>query len=191
MISSRARTPRCIRPSGTAATARWPQSPRALGTVSAAAHGIACRPIMSGRIIIPAIAAGGASTKPRLRGRVKAADPENLTWLVPAEGTRHERHSPRPPLTTKEDTPMQRTQFTGETVTQMHHARQMRVTPEMVRVAEREGVEPEFIRAEVARGRMVIPANVNHKSLDPMAIGIHARCKINANIGNSAIDSNV
>jgi phosphomethylpyrimidine synthase len=86
---------------------------------------------------------------------------------------------------------MQRTQFTGETATQMHHARQGRVTPEMVRVAEREGVEPELIRAEVARGRMVIPANVNHKSLDPMAIGVNSRCKINANIGNSAIDSNV
>src|SRR5262249_21724809 len=51
--------------------------------------------------------------------------------------------------------------------------------------------EPEFIRAEVARGRMVIPANVNHGSLDPMGIGINARCKINANIGNSQVHSNV
>jgi phosphomethylpyrimidine synthase len=81
--------------------------------------------------------------------------------------------------------------FTGETVTQMHHARQGRVTEEMARVAEREQASPETIRDEVARGRMVIPANVNHESLDPMAIGVHALCKINANIGNSAIQSDV
>jgi len=86
---------------------------------------------------------------------------------------------------------MERTQFTGDTATQMHHARKGVVTPEMKRVAEREGVEPEFIRSEVARGRMVIPANINHASLDPMGIGIDARCKINANIGNSAIHSDV
>jgi len=86
---------------------------------------------------------------------------------------------------------MERTKFTGDTVTQMHQARRGVVTPEMQRVAEREGVAPETIRAEVARGRMVIPANVNHTALDPMAIGIHALCKINANIGNSSIDSNV
>jgi phosphomethylpyrimidine synthase len=86
---------------------------------------------------------------------------------------------------------MERTKFTGETATQMHHARQGVVTPEIRRVAEREGVEPEVVRSEVARGRMVIPANVNHAALDPMAIGIQALCKINANIGNSAIDSNI
>jgi phosphomethylpyrimidine synthase len=73
----------------------------------------------------------------------------------------------------------------------MHHARRGVVTPEMKRVAEREEMEAEEVRSEVARGRMVIPANVNHVSLDPMAIGINARCKINANIGNSAITSNV
>jgi phosphomethylpyrimidine synthase len=86
---------------------------------------------------------------------------------------------------------MQRTPFTGDTATQMHFARKGTITPEMTRVAEREGVEPDFIRSEVARGRMVIPANTNHTALDPMAIGINARCKINANIGNSSIDSNV
>ena len=69
---------------------------------------------------------------------------------------------------------MERTKFTGETATQMHHARRGVVTPEMARVAEREQVEPEFIRDEVARGRMVIPANVNHAALDPMGIGINA-----------------
>jgi len=86
---------------------------------------------------------------------------------------------------------MNRTKFTGDTITQRHSARKGVVTPEMQRVAEREGVEPGFIRDEVARGRMVIPANVNHESLDPMGIGIQARCKINANIGNSSIDSDV
>src|SRR5262245_14252576 len=86
---------------------------------------------------------------------------------------------------------MERTKYTGETVTQMRHGREGVITPEMKRVAEREQVEPEHIRSEVARGRMIIPANVNHASLDPMAIGINARCKINANIGNSAIHSNV
>src|SRR6185503_1185896 len=86
---------------------------------------------------------------------------------------------------------MDRTPYTGETATQMHHARRGVITPEMHRVAEREEVAPETVRGEVARGRMVIPANVNHASLDPMGIGINARCKINANIGNSAITSNI
>jgi phosphomethylpyrimidine synthase len=86
---------------------------------------------------------------------------------------------------------MERTQFTGDTVTQMHYARKGVVTPEMARVAEREETAPELIRDEVARGRMVIPANVHHARLDPMGIGINARCKINANIGNSSIHSDV
>src|SRR5438477_3913476 len=86
---------------------------------------------------------------------------------------------------------MERTRFTGDTVTQMHYAQRGVVTPEMARVAEREAAPPETIRDEVARGRMVVPANVSHAALDPMAIGINAQCKINANIGNSAITSNV
>ena len=86
---------------------------------------------------------------------------------------------------------MERTKHTGDTVTQMHFARKGVVTPEMKRVAEREQTEPELIRDEVARGRMVIPANVNHTSLDPMGIGINALCKINANIGNSSVQSDV
>jgi phosphomethylpyrimidine synthase len=75
--------------------------------------------------------------------------------------------------------------------TQMHYARQGIVTEEMWVVAQREGLTPEFIRDEVARGRMIIPANVHHENLIPMAIGIHARCKINANIGNSAVISDI
>jgi phosphomethylpyrimidine synthase len=75
--------------------------------------------------------------------------------------------------------------------TQMYYARKGIVTGEMEYVARRESVEPEFVRSEVARGRMIIPANVNHANLEPMAIGIGSRCKINANIGNSAVTSNV
>ena len=76
-------------------------------------------------------------------------------------------------------------------VTQMHYARRGEVTPEMEFVALREGFEPEFVRAEVARGRAIIPANVNHPELEPMAIGRRFLVKINANIGNSAVSSSI
>jgi phosphomethylpyrimidine synthase len=75
--------------------------------------------------------------------------------------------------------------------TQMHLARRGTVTPEMQRVAEREQLAPEIIRDEVARGRMIIPANVHHAALDPMAIGLKACVKINANIGNSPTTSSL
>jgi len=74
---------------------------------------------------------------------------------------------------------------------QMHFARKGLVTEEMLYVADREKVAPEIIRDEVAAGRMIIPANINHPELEPMAIGVKSVCKINANIGNSAITSNV
>src|SRR2546422_4512833 len=78
-------------------------------------------------------------------------------------------------------------------LTQMHFARQRTITPQMQRVAEREALPVELVRDEVARGRLIIPANVNHlaKRLDPMAIGKVAGVKINANIGNSAVESNI
>src|SRR5271166_3671969 len=74
-------------------------------------------------------------------------------------------------------------------VTQFEAARQGIITDEMRYVANREDLAPELIREEVARGRMVIPANKNHlgKRLEPMAIGVASACKINANIGNSAV----
>jgi phosphomethylpyrimidine synthase len=75
--------------------------------------------------------------------------------------------------------------------TQMHLARAGTVSPEMRRVAEREQLAPEIVRDEVARGRMIIPANVHHDALDPMAIGLRARVKINANIGNSPTTSSL
>jgi phosphomethylpyrimidine synthase len=75
--------------------------------------------------------------------------------------------------------------------TQMHYARKGVITGEMEYVAKREKVSAELIRDEVARGRMIIPANINHLNLEPMAIGIASTCKINANIGNSATTSNI
>ncbi len=78
-------------------------------------------------------------------------------------------------------------------MTQIEEARRGAVTPEMEFVARRERLDPETVRAEVARGRMVIPANKRHLQLglEPMGIGIKATCKINANIGNSAVTSDV
>ena len=75
--------------------------------------------------------------------------------------------------------------------TQMYYARNGHITPEMEYVARREQLTPETVRDEVARGRLIIPANWNHKSLEPMAIGVASKCKINANIGNSATTSNI
>src|SRR6516162_4107401 len=76
-------------------------------------------------------------------------------------------------------------------MSQMHFARKGLLTEEMLFVAEREQVAPELIRDEIAAGHMIIPANVNHPELEPMCIGVGSKCKINANIGNSAITSNV
>jgi phosphomethylpyrimidine synthase len=79
----------------------------------------------------------------------------------------------------------------GAAVTQLHYARRGEVTEEMEFVALREGLEPGFVRDEVARGRAIIPANVNHPESEPMAIGRNFLVKVNANIGNSAVTSSV
>ena len=76
-------------------------------------------------------------------------------------------------------------------VTQLHYARRGEVTPEMEFVALREGMAAEFVRSEVARGRAIIPANINHPELEPMVIGRGFQVKINANIGNSAVTSSI
>jgi phosphomethylpyrimidine synthase len=76
-------------------------------------------------------------------------------------------------------------------LSQMHLGRRGVITGEMEYVAGREKLPPELVRDEVARGRMIIPANVNHPELEPMAIGVASLCKINANIGNSAVSSNI
>jgi phosphomethylpyrimidine synthase len=88
---------------------------------------------------------------------------------------------PRRPLRAKD----------GVAVTQLAYARRGVVTPEMEFVATREGFEPEMVREEIASGRAILPANVNHPESEPMAIGRAFLVKINANIGNSAVASSI
>ncbi len=88
-------------------------------------------------------------------------------------------------------TPTIRRAKPGRRVSQMHYARGGDITPEMEFVALREGVTAEFVRDEVARGRAIIPNNINHPESEPMAIGRNFLVKINANIGNSAVASSV
>jgi len=76
-------------------------------------------------------------------------------------------------------------------MSQMYFARRGIVTEEMEYIAIREGVKPEFVLSEVARGRAIIPANINHPELEPMIIGRNFLVKINANIGNSALGSGI
>ena len=71
----------------------------------------------------------------------------------------------------------------------MHYAKKGIITEEMQYVANVEGLEAEFVRSEIARGRLIIPANINHLNQNPMAIGLAATCKINANIGASSLSS--
>jgi phosphomethylpyrimidine synthase len=119
-------------------------------------------------------------------------------WIVARggveEGPRARRHEPgisretlTPALSARS-----RSRLRGAgAVTQLHYARRGVVTPEMAFVAVREGFDPDFVRAEVARGRAIIPANINHPELEPMIIGRHFAVKINANIGNSAVTSSI
>ena len=78
-----------------------------------------------------------------------------------------------------------------QAVSQLAYARRGDITPEMAYIATRESLTPEFVRDEVARGRAIIPANINHPELEPMIIGRHFLVKINANIGNSAVSSSI
>lgn len=84
-----------------------------------------------------------------------------------------------------------RLQNADDNVTQMRLARQGKITWEMEQVAHKEGFEPAFVRDEVAGGRAIIAANINHPELDPMIIGKAFRVKINANIGNSPVRSSI
>ncbi|WP_405106029.1 phosphomethylpyrimidine synthase ThiC [Paenibacillus sp. FSL K6-1217] len=81
--------------------------------------------------------------------------------------------------------------YAGGIVTQLHYARQGIITPEMEYIAIRENTRPEFVRDEVAAGRAIIPANMNHPESEPMIIGRNFLVKINANIGNSAVSSSI
>jgi phosphomethylpyrimidine synthase len=79
----------------------------------------------------------------------------------------------------------------GRCVTQMHYARRGEITPEMEFIALREGMSADLVRDEVARGRAIIPSNINHPETEPMIIGRKFLVKINANIGNSAVASSI
>lgn len=79
----------------------------------------------------------------------------------------------------------------GKAVTQLAYARRGEITPEMEYVAIRENVSPEVVREEIAEGRAVLPANVNHPEIEPMIIGKRFLVKVNANIGNSAVTSSI
>lgn len=79
----------------------------------------------------------------------------------------------------------------GNNVTQLHYAKKGIITPEMEFIAIRENMKPEFVRDEVARGRAIIPSNINHPESEPMIIGRNFHVKINANIGNSAVSSSI
>jgi len=105
-------------------------------------------------------------------GAARASDPMTA-------GVRFRRT--RPPLRAK----------AGRCVTQMHYARRGEITPEMEFIALREGMDPDFVRSEVARGRAIIPANINHPETEPMIIGRKFLVKINSNIGNSAVSSSI
>ncbi len=79
----------------------------------------------------------------------------------------------------------------GMAPTQMRYAREGLVTPEMEFIGIREGIDPEYVRDEIARGRAIIPSNINHPESEPMIIGRNFLVKVNANIGNSAITSSI
>ncbi|WP_066059930.1 phosphomethylpyrimidine synthase ThiC [Robertmurraya korlensis] len=79
----------------------------------------------------------------------------------------------------------------GHNVTQLHYAKKGIITPEMEFIAIRENMKPEFVRDEVAKGRAIIPSNINHPEMEPMIIGRNFHVKINANIGNSAVSSSI
>ena len=104
------------------------------------------------------------------------------------------RPSGSPPVRPSDRLPLslQRSVHRGRScVTQLHYARRGEITPEMEFVAIREGMEPELVRSEVARGRAIIPANLNHPELEPTVIGRQFHVKINANIGNSIVTSSI
>src|SRR4030066_1242310 len=81
--------------------------------------------------------------------------------------------------------------FSGKTISQMYYAKRNHITEEMKYVAEIENEDPEVIRQEIALGKLIIPSNINHTSLKPMGVGKKVSIKINANIGNSAVTSDI
>ncbi|WP_066370207.1 phosphomethylpyrimidine synthase ThiC [Neobacillus fumarioli] len=114
----------------------------------------------------------GREIKPADNGYREGDERANLEWFPNINKT---------PLRAKK----------GKIVTQMHYAKKGIITPEMEYIAIRENLDPEFVRNEVASGRAIIPANINHPESEPMIIGRNFHVKINANIGNSAVTSSI
>ena len=108
-----------------------------------------------------------------------------------SETTRQRLRDPRRDAFRFGRPPKPRVASAGGNVSQMHYARKGMVTPEMEFIAIRECVEPDFVRDEVARGRAIIPSNINHPESEPMIIGRNFLVKVNANIGNSAVTSSI
>ncbi|MFA1740346.1 phosphomethylpyrimidine synthase ThiC [Lysinibacillus fusiformis] len=116
---------------------------------------------------------GGRTIKPEDNGFSRADDPRIHENVFP--------ELVRKPLRAKK----------GKNVTQLHYARKGIITPEMEFVAIRENMDPDFVRSEIAAGRAIMPANINHPEAEPMIIGRNFHVKINANIGNSAVSSSI
>ncbi len=119
--------------------------------------------------------------------------PLRRDWIL-SRGEHKESEPCYVPVTGSSDVPMpppRKVLRSEGNASQMHHARKGAVTPEMEFIAIREGCSPEFICSEVAQGRAIIPANINHPESEPMIIGRNFLVKINANIGNSAITSSI
>ncbi len=111
-------------------------------------------------------------------------------FLAPSHPDRHRGRNPAVEMPAALLTPPLRAK-PGQNVTQLHYARRGEITAEMEYIALREGLPATFVRDEVARGRAIIPANINHPELEPMIIGRNFKVKINANIGNSAVSSSI
>ncbi|MBV9253156.1 MAG: phosphomethylpyrimidine synthase ThiC, partial [Actinobacteria bacterium] len=127
---------------------------------------------------------------PWITGRGDVEGYEGRSPAARDDGRSAARNGEAPPQFAGERRPPLRARA-GKRVTQMHYARRGEITAEMEFVATREGVEPDFVRAEVARGRAIIPNNINHPESEPMAIGRNFLVKVNANIGNSAVTSSI
>ena len=132
----------------------------------------------------------------------KGIEPLRLTWIegrkdverLPESDSAYRKQRESDPALDKLRFPKHRRPYrakSGANVTQLHYARRGIITPEMEFIAVREGCAAEFVRDEVARGRAIIPANVNHPESEPMIIGRNFLVKINANIGNSAVTSSI
>ncbi|MGH3239863.1 MAG: phosphomethylpyrimidine synthase ThiC [Spirillospora sp.] len=129
-----------------------------------------------------------ALREPWIAARGDTAPYEGRTARPEDDGRKAQAQTPSP----QDGFPARRPRrATGGTVTQRAYARRGEITPEMEFVALREGVAPEFVRDELAAGRAVLPANVNHPETEPMIIGRNFLVKVNANIGNSAVASSI